>query len=126
MQKEEIFEHLSKEAQKIGISEWDLSGSSSLSTSVAVMGGKVDKIQTRDALSFGLRVMTKESFGYISSSDLSGPGLSKALKLAKDIAELKLTDTSPHLTANSTEKFAIPERKLAPETDVRQLSQKAF
>ena len=124
MQKEQIFEHLSKEAQKIGISEWDLSGSSSLSTSVAVMGGKVDKIQTRDALSFGLRVMTKESFGYISSSDLSGPGLSKALKLAKDIAELRLTDTSPHLTASSMEKFAIPERKLAPETDVRQLSQK--
>lgn len=124
MQIPEIFEHISKEAKKMGVSEWDLSGSSSLSSSVTVMGGKVDKIQTRAALGFGLRVMAHASFGYISSSDLSGPGLSKALKLAKDIADLKLTDTSPQVTPRSTEAIGIPELNLAPETDVRRLSQK--
>jgi len=124
MEMNEILDHITSEADRLGVKEWDLSGSSSLSTSVSVMGGKIDKIQTRAALGFGLRVMTRDGFGYISSSDLSRLGLSKALKLAKEIADLNLTDTSPHVTPRSKEFLEIPVQELAPETDVRLLTAK--
>ena len=103
----EICKYVSEEAARLNIEAWDISGGKSLSISLSVNRGKIDKIQSSDSVRFGVRVINKGSYGYIKSSDLSKQGLCRAIQIAKEVADLKLTDTSPGVSPLSTQKIAI-------------------
>jgi PmbA protein len=120
----EIQKYVVEAAEKLDILSWDISGGQSLSTSLSVNKGKIDKIQSSESVKFGIRVMNKDSYGYIRSSDLSKQGLANAIRLAKDIADLKLTDTSPQVCPHSTDKISISSRETVPAAKIEFLSGK--
>lgn len=120
----EIQKYVVEEAEKLDILSWDISGGQSLSTSLSVNKGKIDKIQSSESVKFGIRVMNKDSYGYIRSSDLSKQGLANAIRLAKDIADLKLTDTSPQVCSQSTNKISISSKDIVPTAKIEFLSGK--
>lgn len=107
MELSQLLDHLSAEAKRLGISQWDLAGSKALSCSVSINSGKIDKTQSQDSVGYGLRVMDRNSFGYIYSSDLSFHGLTKSLEMAQELSHLKLGDTLPKATPLSLDPLNV-------------------
>jgi len=112
MELSQIHNYLSEQATKLGITHWDLAGSKSISCSVSINSGKIDKIQSQDSIGYGMRVFGSQTFGYIHSSDLSFKGLSNSLHLAKELADLKLGDTAPQPNEMSLLPINLPDKPI--------------
>jgi PmbA protein len=109
-------------ATKLGISKFDIYGSTVDETSVQVDRGVTKQVKASNRSGVTVRVWNPENtVGTTSTTDLDPVGLELALKTAYEASFFGITEHAPDFSPQATQSIDIPPVKIAPPATVPML-----
>jgi len=109
----QLRDQLEQLARGAGINQWDLGASCSTDTSVQVDRGEAKQMKGAQRSAITVRVWNGDGLvGVTSTSDLSGPGLAKALEGARDASAFGNADETPAFSPLATAPLATLEQPI--------------
>ncbi|MCX5936831.1 MAG: TldD/PmbA family protein, partial [Cyanobium sp. LacPavin_0920_WC12_MAG_62_9] len=109
----QLRDQLEQLARGAGINQWDLGASCSTDTSVQVDRGEAKQMKGAQRSAITVRVWNGDGLvGVTSTSDLSDPGLAKALGGARDASAFGNADETPAFSPLATAPLATLEQPI--------------
>ncbi len=118
---ETIANHAKTAAAQLGITKYDISGSSIDETSVEVDGGKADKMEASARSSVTVRVWHQGTMGIASTTDVDAKGLALALKIAQEASAFGVKENVPDFSPEATAPITAKNEIRVPQATVQEL-----
>lgn len=125
VQVKELADRAGDIARKLGISKYDIYGSSVDSTSVEVDRGEPKQVKASNRSSVIVRVWNEDNrMGVTSTTDIDPAGIELALKTAREASLFGAKENVPDFSPEAAAPTAEVEQTVAPQAPVSQLIEK--